>query len=203
MNYISHMNAFFSYVKSDRRLTSSHVSLYMALFQCWNFHRFQLSFPIARDEVMALSGIGSKNTYHKTVRDLHSFGYIYFRSSLSKFQKSTVHIVKFKGGENENDQQQLALFIEEKEEKINHKTAGSPVSNSVHTTALLSVSDSVHITSSTGINIDTVYVPQLTATSPNINTVPVSNVGLLIKHKHINKEREEKTLTQKIFFKNT
>jgi len=47
-----------------------------------------------------------------------------------------------------------------------------------------------------------VYVPHLTATGLTFDTVPVPNVGLLIKHKHINKEREKKTLTQNIFSKN-
>src|SRR5688500_1091583 len=55
MNYIRHLNTFFSHVKTDTRLTSSHVSLYMALFQYWNFNRFQNPFSIYRENIMQLS----------------------------------------------------------------------------------------------------------------------------------------------------
>src|SRR6185437_10796365 len=57
MNYIRHLNAFFfQHVKWDRRLNANHITLYLALFQYWNYHRFQNPFYIARDEVLSITG---------------------------------------------------------------------------------------------------------------------------------------------------
>ena len=97
MNYIRHLNAFFfRHVKRDRRLNANHISLYMALFQCWNLNRFQNPFSITREAVMDICGIGSKNTYHKCLKELHQYGYIFYKPSINKFHKSTVHIVKIR-----------------------------------------------------------------------------------------------------------
>lgn len=192
MNYIRHLNAFFSYVKTDTRLTSSHVSLYMALFQSWNLNRFNNPFPITREAIMSLCAIGSKNTYHKCIKELHQFGYIFYRASADKFHKSTVHIVKFKGEDSDNEQQQLDLFSASNKDEKSTQNPSATIPNSVQ------LKDSV------GIKIDTVSVPFLTFDSPKFDTVPVPYLGLLIKHKHINnkQEREENSLTQKIFSKN-
>ncbi|MEI3800387.1 MULTISPECIES: hypothetical protein [unclassified Chitinophaga] len=73
-NYIRHMNAFFAQVRRDDRLHANHVSLYMALFQIWNQHHFKKSFPILREEVIALCCIGSMNTYTRCIKELHSYG---------------------------------------------------------------------------------------------------------------------------------
>ena len=65
MNYIKHLNAVFQKVYADKRLNTTHVSLYMALFQFWNLNRFREEFYIDRQEVMELSKIGSTATYHR------------------------------------------------------------------------------------------------------------------------------------------
>jgi len=192
MNYIRHLNAFFALVKGDKRLTSAHVSLYMALFQCWNFNRFSNPIPITRENVMSLSAIGSKNTYHKSLKDLHQFGYIFYRASLTKFHKSTVYIVKLGTSDPSGSLQQLNLF--------------APPPGSADTVQNIPVTspNPVQVKNGNGIKIDTVPVPILTFASPKFDPVPVPYLGLLIKHKQINnkQEREENSLTQKIFSKN-
>ncbi|MBS1744242.1 MAG: hypothetical protein JST81_14525 [Bacteroidetes bacterium] len=189
MNYIRHLNAFFSFVRCDKRLTCSHVSLYMALFQCWNINRFKNPFTISREETMKLSAIGSKNTYHKNLKELHDFGYIFYKASLNKFFKSSVHIVVF-DNPNPVNIHQLNLFVSgaEKNEKKQEVTCPKLVQDEENV----------------GPKNDTVPVPILTDASPIFDTVPVSKMGLLIKHKHINskQERETNSLTQNIFSKN-
>lgn len=93
MNYVRHLNAFFALVRSDQRLTSSHVSLYMALFQYWNFNRFHNPFSIYRDNIMQLSKIGSKNTYHKCIKELHEAKYIFYHPSINKFHLVRISII--------------------------------------------------------------------------------------------------------------
>lgn len=110
MNYVRHLNAFFAFVRSDKRLTSSHVSLYMALFQYWNFNRFNNPFSIYRDNIMQLSKL-SKNTYHKCIKELHEAKYIYYHPSPSKFQAVRISVIRMdKEEEQPSKYQQLDLF---------------------------------------------------------------------------------------------
>lgn len=95
MNYIKHLSAFYEKVVSDNRLFPSHISLYLALFQYWNFNHFHNPVSISRKEVMQLCKIGSLNTYHKCLHDLHSWGYIAYEPSHNQFVGSSVSLYNF------------------------------------------------------------------------------------------------------------
>lgn len=110
MNYIRHLNAFFSAVRSDNRLTCSHVSLYLALFQYWNFNRFQNPFPVYRENIMQISKIGSKNTYHKCIKELHQANYIIYHPATSKFQPVKFSVIRLDIKERQSSYEQLDLF---------------------------------------------------------------------------------------------
>jgi hypothetical protein len=111
MNYIRHLNAFFSLVKTDNRLTASHVSLYLALFHYWNFNRFNNPFSIYRENIMQLSKIGSKNTYHKCIKELHNAKYIYYHPAPTKFQVVRISVIRLDTEqEKPNPYKQLDLF---------------------------------------------------------------------------------------------
>jgi hypothetical protein len=202
MNYIRHLNAFFfQHLKRDKRFNANHVSLYIALFQFWNFNRFQNPFSIFREEVMSITGIGSRNTYHKCIKDLHEFGYIFYRPSLNKFQKSEVHIVRLDNPKAQASMRQLNLFEME-------CTPGSQVMNVPELKP--SVPKSVQVTTNTVSVSDPFLIP---ARSQNcdpcshiFDTDTVLYLELLIKHKLNSKlereENEKNSLTQKIFSKN-
>lgn len=168
MNYIRHLNAFFSCVKTDNRLTSSHVSLYLALFQYWNFNRFQNPFPVYRHDIMQLCKIGSKNTYHKCVKELHQAKYIMYHPPIQKYQPVKISMIRLDKQVPANPEQ-LNLF-------------------------------STNIDTHTSIKSETQHVPNLTVTSTDNDTAPVSKMGHLIKH--TNNKRERNTPTQKIFERN-
>ena len=95
MNYIKHLTGFFEKVASDRTLNPTHVSLYIALFQFWNCNRFKNPISISRDEVMRISKISSKATYHKCLKNLHSLGYINYEPSYNPFKGSHVYLFNF------------------------------------------------------------------------------------------------------------
>lgn len=97
MNYISHLNLFYARLHKETRLNANHISLYLALFQCWNSYRFENPFPIWRERVMLLSGIGAKSTYGKCIKELHRFGYIVFNQSLNRYHRPKVSIVRLAG----------------------------------------------------------------------------------------------------------
>jgi hypothetical protein len=92
MNYIKHLTGFFDKVAKDKILNPTHVSLYIALFQFWNCSRFKNPISISRDEVMRISKISSKATYHKCLKNLHSLGYINYEPSYNPFKGSQVYL---------------------------------------------------------------------------------------------------------------
>jgi len=95
MNYIKHLTGFFEKVAIDKTLNPTHVSLYVALFQFWNCNRFKNPISISRDEVMRISKISSKATYHKCLKNLHSQGYINYEPSYNPFKGSHVYLLNF------------------------------------------------------------------------------------------------------------
>lgn len=95
MNYIKHLTGFFDRIVQDRSLNPTHISLYIALFQFWNVNRFKNPISITRDEVMRISKICSKATYHKCMRELNEKGYIKYEPSFNPFKGSMVILFNF------------------------------------------------------------------------------------------------------------
>jgi hypothetical protein len=93
----------------DNRLTPSHISLYIALFRNWNFHRFKNPFPIYRENIMLLSKLGSKNTYHRCIKELHAARYIYYHPAPSIYKPASISMLPIEIKE-EKDPTQLNLF---------------------------------------------------------------------------------------------
>lgn len=98
MNYILQLSGFFQRVAVDNRLNPTHVSLYMAIFQYWNAERFQNPVSISRQELMRISKISAKATYHKCIKDLHTYGYIQYLPSYNPFKGSLVYLFDMQSG---------------------------------------------------------------------------------------------------------
>lgn len=95
MNYIKHLTGFFDRIIQDPNLNPTHISLYMALFQFWNVNRFKNPISITREEVMHISKICSKATYHKCMRELNEKKYIKYMPSFNPFKGSMVVLFNF------------------------------------------------------------------------------------------------------------
>lgn len=67
----------------------------MSLFQFWNCNRFKNPISISRDEIMRISKISSKATYHKCLKALHAQGYIKYEPSYNPFKGSHVFLFNF------------------------------------------------------------------------------------------------------------
>ncbi len=94
MNYIRHLTAFFDRLTLNDRLNPTHISLYISLFQFWNVNRFQNPINISRGELMKVSKICSKATYHKVMKELHESGFIRYKPSYNPFKGSEVYLVE-------------------------------------------------------------------------------------------------------------
>lgn len=99
MNYLKHLTEFFDRVIQDHNLNPTHISLYIALFQFWNINRFQNPINITRDEVMQISKIASKATYHKCMRELNEKGFLKYEPSFNPYKGSSVHLIDFSASE--------------------------------------------------------------------------------------------------------
>ena len=105
MNYIKHLNGVLGQFSKDTRLNPTHISLYIALFQFWNYNRFPNEFYINREEVMKFSKIGSNTTYHRCIKELSHWKYILYSPSHNPFKGSKVKLFNF----STSDKQELYL----------------------------------------------------------------------------------------------
>lgn len=147
MNYIKHLTGFFEKVAVDKTLNPTHISLYMSLFQFWNYNRFKNPISISRDEVMRISKISSKATYHKCLKSLHSNGYIKYEPSYNPFKGS--HVFMFNFSENLKPQQKTEksaspIFEPDDEQVLNKNESG--VGTSIEQDSKQAVVSSINIT---------------------------------------------------------
>src|SRR5260221_6866359 len=98
MNYIKHLAGFFERVSVDDRLNPTHISMYVSLFQFWNATRFQNPISISRNELMKVSKISAKATYHKCMKELNDYGYLQYKPSFNPFKGSLVYLFNFQAG---------------------------------------------------------------------------------------------------------
>ncbi|MCR8666246.1 hypothetical protein NO995_00990 [Aestuariibaculum sp. M13] len=95
VNYINHLNGVQDQFVKDSRLNPTHISMYMALFKFWNYLHFPKTFHINREEIMQLSKIGSKATYHRVIKELSLWKYIVYMPSNNPFKGSKVKMLNF------------------------------------------------------------------------------------------------------------
>ena len=95
INYIKHLNAVFERFAKDNKLNPSHISLYIGLFQIWNYNRFPEEFYVHRQQVMQYAKIGSKTTYHRCIKELDAWKYLKYNPSHNPFKGSRIKLFHF------------------------------------------------------------------------------------------------------------
>ncbi len=95
MNYIKHLTGFFNKISDENNINPTHISLYLALFQCWNVNRFKNPTGISRDDIMKASKIKSNATYHKCMTELQILGFIKYSPTFSPHSRSNVSMINF------------------------------------------------------------------------------------------------------------
>lgn len=95
MNYIKHLNKVMADFFADERISSNHISIYLALFKNANDNRFENPFPIYRPEIMKAAKITSFSTYTRCLQQLHEWGYIQYKTSNNPKQGTLVYLYDF------------------------------------------------------------------------------------------------------------
>jgi hypothetical protein len=88
---VHQLTEFYSSIITDNRINARHISLYMALFECWNKNRFRNPVFITRNTIMPLAKISGIATYHKCIKELHEYGYIEYIPSFHPRVQSRVY----------------------------------------------------------------------------------------------------------------
>jgi len=78
---VPQLTNFFNAIASDDRIKTTHIALYVVLFELWNQNLFVSPFSISRSRVMLMCRMGGKTTYHDHLKDLVAFGYIKYLPS--------------------------------------------------------------------------------------------------------------------------
>ena len=134
MNYIKHLNKVFEKFAQDHRLNASHISLYMALFQLWNYNRFPEVFHITRAELMKLSKIGAQKTYHRCLRNLNDWKYIVYIPSKNPYKGSQIKMFTL-GTSNDSSGKHVGIqggehvvvpYINNNKQKVNSSKLAKP-----------------------------------------------------------------------------
>ena len=127
MNYIKHLNTFFIRIKNEPGIRPQHISLYMAIFQHWNYNRFEEVFTVSRKDVMLLAKISSKNTYHRCIAHLHKAGYIRYHYSVIKYLPARVSVTRLDLLRDNINSPQMGLFTTPNNEATGTKNDTAPV----------------------------------------------------------------------------
>lgn len=138
INYIKHLNGIFLQFYKDNRLNPTHISMYLALFNIWNYNRFPETFYINREEVMQYAKIGSKSTYHRCIKELSYWKYILYMPSHNPFKGSQIKMFNFETTSDQvqdlnpsiGGQEQVSNTNKNKQETTNLKR-GSPENEKV------------------------------------------------------------------------
>ena len=91
---LQQISTFFESIKEDNRITTSHISVYMALIECWKQNNFQSPIPINRSVIMQTAKISGIATYHKCIKGLDEFGYIKYIPSYHPAVTSVVYLLE-------------------------------------------------------------------------------------------------------------
>jgi len=94
MEQVKELTSFYSAIKSDPRIGTKHISLYMALFQFYNLNKLSNPILITRTAIMEVAKISGLATYHKCMRDLVEYGYIQYEPSYNPAISSQVRLLK-------------------------------------------------------------------------------------------------------------
>lgn len=107
MNYIQHLNSFFTWVQNEKKVKPTEICLYLSLFQEWNRLYFPLSFPIDFNQLKKLCKIQSKTTFYQSLNNLEDYGLIRYKNTSHPYQKSQVTLHAF------NKDQQVVRDVSE------------------------------------------------------------------------------------------
>ena len=86
------LSRFFRRAGEDNRISTTHISLFLALYMRWNGKGVGAPVSFRRMELMEAAKISGTATYHKAIRELAEYGYIRYIPSYNPALCSQVYL---------------------------------------------------------------------------------------------------------------
>ncbi|HLY72003.1 MAG TPA: hypothetical protein VKR53_19850 [Puia sp.] len=83
---------FFEFIKNDQRISTAHISLYVALCYCASSQENKNPVMIVRKNLMRLSKISGRSTYQKCMQELREYGYIRYEPSFNHCSGQLIYL---------------------------------------------------------------------------------------------------------------
>lgn len=80
---LAHITSFYKVALHDAIISTTHISLYFALYYQWKCNNCISPFEIKRDSIMRLAKISSRKTFNNCMHMLHESGYIKYVPSFN------------------------------------------------------------------------------------------------------------------------
>lgn len=93
MEALAPLSIFFSAIEKDRRISASHITVYMALLRFRMDKGLSNPIEVYSFEIMCLAKINTIKTYLKYIGELSQYGYIKYEPSLRKNQPSRIYFL--------------------------------------------------------------------------------------------------------------
>lgn len=81
-------------IESDPRITTAHISVFVSLWKKWKDSGADGPLSFFRSDIVGLCKISSYNTFHRSIRQLHEYGYIQYIPSYNHFLGSLVYFIQ-------------------------------------------------------------------------------------------------------------
>lgn len=91
MDVLKPLSDFFSAIKRDGRISTTHIAIYAALLQYRKEKGLINPILAFSREIMPIAKVSSPATYHKCIGDLNDFGYIRYEPSFNKIIGSSIY----------------------------------------------------------------------------------------------------------------
>ena len=86
------LGAFMQRARDDPRIGLPHVTLYAALLCQWHEKNGEVPLYIFSYDLMPISKLAGSATYHRSIRQLHEYGYIKYVPSNNHYLGSLVYL---------------------------------------------------------------------------------------------------------------
>jgi hypothetical protein len=92
MTAVDALTMFLDRASRDPRIGPSHLSLYLGILYLWHAQGTPCHVEVSARKLMPLARIAGANTYHRTIRQLHRYGYLEYEPSNDPDHPSRIYL---------------------------------------------------------------------------------------------------------------
>ena len=86
------LSSFIEQAKDDPRIGPMHLGLYLAILSLGSSQSAGSSIEISARKLMPLAKIGGSRSYHRSIRQLHEYGYLHYEPSYDPELPSRIYL---------------------------------------------------------------------------------------------------------------